>query len=425
MLRPVVIATTLGLATHAVADTVTDPLWFHLGVGAGIGLTHNDYQQQADNAGLPVTFGDPNDTRFAWRAGLGFDIWETEGIPLTLAVQVDWVDLGPVGLDYRSDTQQHQLDDLYDGIASIHPESGYGLAPAVSVHWQGFRSDGLQPLSLGVLTGPLFWQQDYELTDANGKVVRTDRSEGTGLQLGVTADYRIFSQGSLRAGWTLFRPDTEWTQTLMLGAVYRPAGLFPTREKVLPEPAPQPLPAPLPTGVTDHYEIEQGGQRTLDVLANDETVNPQRLQLTWVEGSQAGQLQITDDRQAAVYRHDGSDPASDGFRYWFNDGETEIGPVDVALNIMRTRPEPRSDRFTVTAGIVARLDVVGNDSDPNNSSLFISRINAPDNGWLELINGTLVYLVEEGSGVTETRFEYWVSNGQLEAGPVQVELIVD
>ena len=403
------------------------PLWFSLDIGAASALTQEDYQDQTDDAGFDeVTVSASDTARLAWRLGAGWDFRRPPDSPFTLATQVEWFNLGEVDLSYSGSVPNSELEALYDELESIHPESGSGIAWGLSGQWRGFEQRRLQRLALGAELGATYWWQSYELDDVNGEVARTDETSGAGWYGGLLADYQLAPQWTTRAGWRVYGLDNETVQTITLGLTYNPNRRRADEAPLAADPDAVPAPETLltPLGRPDQFSLDQAGTGQFDVLANDSDPNGEPLHLVWVAGSQAGQLQITDDRQAVVYRHDGSDQTSDGFRYWFSAGETEMGPVNVSLSIMRTRPEPRSDRFTVMADVVVQLDVLANDSDPNNSSLFISQINVPGNGRLELINGILVYLVEEGSGVTETSFEYWVSNGRLEAGPVRVELIV-
>ena len=406
------------------AEAQLSPLWFSFDLGAATGLTQDDYQQQADDAGLNVTVSDPNTARPAWKAGIGWDLWHANGTPATLATTLEWFDLGQVDLSYSGSVNQSQLETLYDGLQGIHPESGNGLALGLTGHWQGFNGT-LRPLGLGFEAGATYWWQTYELNGVDGDVVRTDDSNGPGWHAGVLADYQIAPQWRIRGGWRLYGLDSEVVQTASFGLAWRLNDWRRGDPETRPEPQPDTRPAPKPTlppfGRPDRASVDQNGEVRIEVLANDSDPNNRPLRVIWVEGGSHGYLRIGEDGQTILYRHRSGGPGEDRLRYWLTNGETEVGPIPVTVTVRSLSPTPRPDRFTVTTGAAARLDVLDNDTDPQDRRLFITRVSQPEAGEVEVINGTLVYHHSD-TGRSGDAFDYWVGNGQFEAGPVRVEL---
>jgi len=425
----------LTLAAALVASTTPawsnegnpSPLWFSLDAGAATALTQDDYQQQLNDAGFDdVSVNAPDTARFAWRLGAGWDVWRRDDSPFTLAAQAEWFSLGQVDLSYSGSIPQSELEDLYDALETIHPDSGDGLALGVSGRWHGFDTERLRPLSLGGELGATYWWQQFELDDVNGNTARTDETNGAGWYGGLLADYRLTPQWSTRAGWRVYGLDTETAQTLTLGLTFRlktrqPPEPEPVEEPVKPEPEPEPIPAPI--GQPDSFTLDRGSERTLDVLANDSDPNGLPLRITWVEGTSAGQVQVVDTGLAIQYQHEGGDEVSDAFQYWFTNGESEVGPIQVSLTLNPIAPTPSEDRFQVGFNTVSRLDVLANDTDPNDEPLSVSRLTQPQAGTVRQVDNILVYQ-HDGSTVEALDFDYWVTNGRRKAGPVRVTLTV-
>lgn len=410
-----------GLPVVAIADEGSlTPLWFSLDLGAGMGLTQDNYQQQADDAGLDVTLNNPNNARLAWKVGAGWDLWQAPQSPFTIATQLEWFDLGQVDLSYSGSVNQSQLENLYDELESIHPESGNGLALGITGRWQGFEQDRFSAFGLGAELGATYWWQTYELKGVNGDVVRTDKTSGAGWYAGLLSDYTLTPQWQLRGGWRVYGLDTETVQAVSLGLTYRLKGR-PSEAPVVVEPAPTPEPASPPTGQPDQFTLDQASTDRFDVLANDSDPSGKPLRVVWVEGSEAGKLTIIDDGTGVQYEHLGGNERRDTFRYWFSNGVTEVGPVIVNVGILPVRPNPVEDQFQVGYQAVSRLDVLANDTDPNQAELTVTRISQPESGQADIINDILVY-AHTGMSSGKDQLQYWVSNGQIETGPVSVEL---
>lgn len=413
----------LPVAATAGEDNLS-PLWFSLDLGAGMGLTQDNYQQQADDAGLDVTLNNANAPRLAWKIGAGWNLWQAPESPLTLATQLEWFDLGQVDLSYSGSVSQSRLENLYDELKNIHPESGNGLALGFSGRWQGFGQDQFRALGLGAELGATYWWQTYELNGVEGDVVRTDDTSGAGWYAGLLSDYALTPQWRLRGGWRVYGLDTETAQTFSLGLAYSLKTRADEASPAVassPEPVSAPEPVSPPLGRPDQYSLDQAGTGRFDVLANDSDPEGKPLRLVWVEGSRAGNLDITDDGTRVRYEHDEGNATRDSFRYWFSNGVEEVGPVHVEVRILPARPNPVEDHFQVGYQTISRLDVLANDTDPNQAELALTRVSQPESGRVEVVNDILVYF-HTGNSSGKDRLQYWVSNGQSEAGPVSVEL---
>ncbi len=404
------------------------PLWFSADIGAATNLTQDDYQDQADDAGFDeVTVSASDTARLTWRLGAGWDFWRRPDSPFTFATQLEWFHLGDVDLSYSGSVPNSELEAMYDELESIHPESGNGLAWGLSGRWQGFNQGRLQRLGLGAELGATYWLQRYELDDVNGDTARTDNTEGAGWYGGLLADYQLTPQLTTRASWRVYGLDSETVQTATLGLTYRFKAWqkTPEPEPIVEEPAPEPMPQPepVPVGKADQYTLEQDSSQALNLLDNDTIPTGQSVGISWVEGATAGQLRVNPGRQSVQYTHLGGNETQDSFRYWLNNGATEVGPFDVSITLTPVTPTPQDDRFQVGFNTISRLDVLSNDSDPSGRTLTVSRISQPEAGRVDQAEGILLYN-HNGQTTEDLSFDYWVSNGIREVGPVRVSLTV-
>ncbi|MEJ2046135.1 MAG: Ig-like domain-containing protein [Reinekea sp.] len=89
---------------------------------------------------------------------------------------------------------------------------------------------------------------------------------------------------------------------------------------------------PAPKGIADLFLVAQGTQRVLDVLFNDVNYGDTDLSISRVTQADHGDLHLNNGMLS--YQHDGSLNAFDHFLYWLSDGEREVGPIRVQLDII-------------------------------------------------------------------------------------------
>ncbi|WP_428242700.1 Ig-like domain-containing protein [Gynuella sp.] len=179
---------------------------------------------------------------------------------------------------------------------------------------------------------------------------------------------------------------------------------------------------PEPVGEDDHYQVEQNEQRVLKVLVNDHDPNKLPLTITRLQLASNSVSTATTDGKTILYQQAGKKD-KDLLVYWLSNGSHEVGPVRVEMDVRIPIPKGISDAFSVPQGNSMVLDVLANDVNYGEAPLVISRITAADRGQLELKDGILTYQ-HDGSVNARDRFQYWMTDGREEVGPIDVQITV-
>lgn len=390
--------------------------WLSMDVGLSSNLIQEDYQQSADDKGLDVTISDPQTARLAWKAGLGWDFWGTPDGQLMLSTQLEWISLGNVNLDYSGEINNDtEREVIYDGLADVHPNSGNGIGFGFSSRWKGLENLNIDPFELGAELGLFSWWQEYELNGINESSVRTDKASGLGWYGGLHFDYQIDPRWSARAGTRLYGIEEELLQSTRVGLTYR-FGAKPAEPTIVE--------VEVPAGPTmdDRYVLTRSSSQPLNVLLNDAPAGD-NLTIARISQARSGDLMISGDRRRIRYRHSGDDAEIDQFEYWLNNGEGEVGPIQVMIEIVAAPPRANDDLFQVGFNTSSRLDVLENDTDPEGRPLSVTEYSIPDYGSLSMLDNVLIY-DHYGDQNTNVGFFYWVSNGENETGPVRVDLVI-
>ncbi|EAW35516.1 Ig-like domain-containing protein [Lyngbya sp. PCC 8106] len=173
-----------------------------------------------------------------------------------------------------------------------------------------------------------------------------------------------------------------------------------------------------PSAVADTFEVtSQSTNNTLDVLANDSDPDGDALVFGSVGTPTNGSVEINATNDALLYTPNASFSGTDTFNYSITDGNGGTDQATVTVNVVGTGnglPNIVNDGFTVDEDSSNNpLDVLVNDTDPENDPLSITSVGATDNGGMVTINNTndgLVYTPATDFTGTET-FTYTVSDG--------------
>jgi outer membrane protein OmpA-like peptidoglycan-associated protein len=123
-----------------------------------------------------------------------------------------------------------------------------------------------------------------------------------------------------------------------------------------------------------------------------------------------------------------SQAATIGLEYRFNDVFNSADgrdANDVSAPISRSTvvlPVAQSDDFLVEQGQSVSLDVLLNDRSTNTKALFISKIEQGNEGVAEIVDGQRIQYQHIGGIQLTDQLQYWVSNGEQEVGPINVNL---
>jgi uncharacterized protein (DUF1800 family) len=180
-----------------------------------------------------------------------------------------------------------------------------------------------------------------------------------------------------------------------------------------------------PVAADDNTTVSQGESTTIDVLQNDRDDDHDPLVVVIETPPSYGILNIQDDG-TVVYQHDGSTTTSDSFTYLTYDGASYSAPAQVQLTILvptstidddntaSTTNQPPiavDDQARVATGGSVSIDLLINDSDPENAPLNIDTLGNPAYGNVTLEpNGKVTYQ-HDGSSATSDSFRYIISDG--------------
>ncbi len=186
-----------------------------------------------------------------------------------------------------------------------------------------------------------------------------------------------------------------------------------------------------PSGSADAYSVRKGELLVINpadgVLDNDSDPEGSALSAVLETPPQHGSLGLNLDG-SFLYLHNGDDSTSDTFAYKAFDGGAYSGSVEVTINVTEENlgaPTANADAFAVQeAGriIVGAPGLLGNDEDPDNTSLTTSLVSGPSHGTLTLnADGSFDY-THDGSTAAVDSFAYRASDGELFSTAVTVTL---
>ncbi|MCP3936503.1 MAG: tandem-95 repeat protein, partial [Actinomycetia bacterium] len=189
-----------------------------------------------------------------------------------------------------------------------------------------------------------------------------------------------------------------------------------------------------PTSKDDLASVNQGEVVTLDVLANDDDIDDDHseLQITDVEvvstrGSNLEPESLTTNGNGIVLR---VAPEAEGLlllRYTVTDpsGETSESLVRITVVAINGPPVANDEVISVVEATPTVIDVLANDTDPDNDTLSISSIGDVTSGTAT-IEGSAVLFVPVGRYVGAASFTYTVVDGGGETSSASVSIdIVD
>ncbi len=172
-----------------------------------------------------------------------------------------------------------------------------------------------------------------------------------------------------------------------------------------------------PIAARDRTTIPAGGTASISVLENDSDPNGQQLSIVGISDPLNGSTAIRGDQ--VIYTPATNSAASalvrvtDAFFYTISDGSGGTASSTVIVTIGGPQPPVAVDDSAVTALATAvTIDVLANDTDADEDSLFISGIGSgtPNGGTLSLSGNEVVYTPAATFGGIDS-FVYTVSDG--------------
>lgn len=181
-----------------------------------------------------------------------------------------------------------------------------------------------------------------------------------------------------------------------------------------------------PNAVNDSYSVdEDSGSNSLDVLSNDSDPDGDAISVIGV--TQGANGTVSFNTSSVNYTPIGDFFGADSFSYTINDGKggTDTATVSVTVTNINDAPLANADQVTVEQNSNSNIiDVLANDSDPDEDSLILQSVVQPAHGTVTIEANQASYTPDAGFDGTDS-FEYTVSdgNGGTAAGTVDILVI--
>ncbi|MGD1332309.1 Ig-like domain-containing protein [Vibrio harveyi] len=168
-----------------------------------------------------------------------------------------------------------------------------------------------------------------------------------------------------------------------------------------------------PVAVNDAVSTDEDTAVTIDVLANDS--DPENDQLTITNASvpaEQGTVTIVDGKLVFTPAENFNGDAT--ISYTISDGQlTDDATVAVTVNPVNDAPVAVNDAVSTDEDTAVTIDVLANDSDPENDTLTITAASVPaEQGTVTIVDGKLVFTPAENFNGDAT-ISYTISDGQL------------
>ena len=188
-----------------------------------------------------------------------------------------------------------------------------------------------------------------------------------------------------------------------------------------------------PVAQDDSYATEEGGTLTISapgVLGNDSDPDGPTLTAILVSGPAHAAFALNANG-SFTYVHDGSETTSDTFTYKADDGSSESNVATVTITIAPANDDPiaNDDSYSVSESgslNVAPAGVLGNDSDPDSSTLTAILVSGPAHSASFALdgNGSFSY-VHDGGETTSDSFTYRANDGSLDSNIATVTIHIE
>ncbi|MFZ3518088.1 Ig-like domain-containing protein, partial [Vibrio harveyi] len=168
-----------------------------------------------------------------------------------------------------------------------------------------------------------------------------------------------------------------------------------------------------PVAEDDSVLTDEDASVSIDVLANDQDADSDSLSIeSATVPAEQGTVEIIDGKLIFTPAEDFNGEAT--VTYVVTDGAlTDEATVTVTVNPINDAPVAVNDTVTTDEDTAVTIDVLGNDSDPENDQLTITNASVPaEQGTVAIVDGKLVFTPAENFNGDAT-ISYTISDGQL------------
>ena len=181
-----------------------------------------------------------------------------------------------------------------------------------------------------------------------------------------------------------------------------------------------------PAAVDDMYTVDQNSSaNSLQILVND--TDPEGDTLTIVSFSDPANGIVEVSGGVLLYTPDTDFFGIDSFTYTVEDGFGGSDTATVTVMVARLNEPPLAvdDQYTVMEDSVANmLDVLGNDSDPDNDALTIVSVTTPGHGTASIANDMVSYTPNPGYSGNDV-FSYTIEDGFGGQSTAQINILIE
>ena len=179
-----------------------------------------------------------------------------------------------------------------------------------------------------------------------------------------------------------------------------------------------------PTALADTATTTYGTQVTIQVLSND--TDPDNDLLTLIDNTNGTNGTVSFSDSAITYKPNAGFSGEDSFSYTITDGHghTAIGQVKVTVGAAPNRaPTAVTDTVTTNYGEAITINVLSNDTDPENDTLTVTGNTQASNGTVTRSGNTFTYTPRSGFSGADS-FSYTISDGKGNSATGTVNITV-
>ena len=181
-----------------------------------------------------------------------------------------------------------------------------------------------------------------------------------------------------------------------------------------------------PEALDDTATTDEDTAVTIDVLDNDSDPDNQPLTITEATvPAEQGSVEIVNGQLVFTPADDFNGEATISYTVTDPDGNTDTANVVVTVNPVDDAPEAVDDTATTDEDTAVTIDVLDNDSDPDNQPLTITEATVPaEQGSVEIVNGQLVFTpAPDFNGEATISYTVTDPDGNTDTAVVNVDVL--
>ena len=178
-----------------------------------------------------------------------------------------------------------------------------------------------------------------------------------------------------------------------------------------------------PVAADDSATTHTGTSVQVDVVGNDSDANGDSLTVTAVTTPAHGSAEVGAGGTVG-YTPDPGFRGSDSFEYTVSDGHGGSASATVTVTVANAAPVAADDRAAAGPDETVDVDVLGNDSDPDDDTLTVAAVTTPAHGNATIRPAGRVRYTPTRGFAGDDSFEYTVSDGHGDSAGATVTVTV-